>query len=116
MRAHARTTLLLILSAIAPGCPEARLTQLFAGSLNESTTLANFLCRSIRSAKILACILGSLPTELVVTHEVALTVIGMPFTVFVIAIGPVVCWAVAPGTKPATSNALRKSAFMPRLP
>lgn len=66
----------------------ALLAQLFAVGLNASRMLANFFCRSIRSAKIRACTVSSFPVELTVIQEVALTVTGTPLTILVIATGP----------------------------
>jgi len=69
--------------------------------------LANFFCRSIKSAKIRAWTVSSLPDELTVIQEVALTVTGTPFTILVIATGPTAVWAVALETTHTTSNAPR---------
>ena len=65
----------------------ALLAQLFAVGLNASRMLANFFCRSIRSAKIRACTVSYSPVELTVIQEVALTVTGHPLTILVIATG-----------------------------
>ena len=53
---------------------------------------------------------------LTVIHEVVLTVIGMPFTLLITAIGPTSTWAAASDRRPATSSALKKSALIPRPP
>jgi hypothetical protein len=58
--------------------------------------------------------ISSLSTELTVIHEVALTVIGTPFTFAFIAIGPTVCWAVACDTRPTKRNTPKKNVLISR--
>src|SRR5262245_20616530 len=91
----------------------ALLAQLLPDGLNASRMLANFFCRSIRSAKIRAWTVSSFPDELTVIQEVALTVTGTPLTVLVIATGPTAVWAVALEMVHTASNAPRPSALMP---
>lgn len=55
----------------------------------------------------------SLSAELTVIHDVALTVIGTPFTLLVIATGPMAAnWAEAFVPRTAVNNAAQKNARM----